>query len=226
MSNENNVTEGYYFPTTIYKVDAAQYLPAVREVAMESVGKAKEHKKGRGINHIYPVNMSMNFHADPRIADFSGYVKQLSHDILDAQGYRMDLFETAFSEMWLQEHYKHSSMEQHVHGFGAQIVGFYFLDTPEYCSNLVLHDPRAGKVQLNLPEKDMREVTYGSNQVVFNPEPGMLVFTNAWLPHSFTRHGANDPIRFVHFNVNVQRNRNKQQTCQHNHQEPPKAEVI
>lgn len=222
MSNETEVSEGYYFPTTIYKVDAAQYLPAVREVAMESVGKAKEHKKGR-INHIYPVNMSMNFHADPRISEFTEFVRKMSWDILDAQGYQMEWFDTGFSEMWLQEHYKHSSMEQHVHGFGAQIVGFYFLDTPEFCSNLVVHDPRPGKVQINLPEKDMREVSYGSNQVIFQPEPGMLVFTNAWLPHSFSRHGANDPIRFVHFNVNVARNKKKQHACQHT---PPQAEVI
>jgi hypothetical protein len=214
MSNENNVVEGYYFPTTIYTVDAAQYLPAVREVAMESIAKAKEHKKG--INHIYPANMSMNFHADPRAKEFSDFLKKMSWDILNAQGYQMDLFKAAFGEMWLQEHFKHSSMEQHVHGLGAQIVGFYFLETPKFCSKLVLHDPRPGKVQLNLPERDMREITYGSNQIVLDPEPGMLVFTNAWLPHSFSRHGANDPIRFVHFNLYTQRDR-QQKVCQHNH---------
>lgn len=221
MSNELEVAEGYYFPTTIYKVDATNYLPQVKEVAMESVEKTKEAKKGKGVNHIYPVNMSPNFYADPRIAEFSEFVRKMSQDILEAQGYEMDLFEVGFSEMWLQEHYKHSSMEQHVHGFGIQIVGFYFLETPEYGSKLVVHDPRPGKVQLNLPEKDMREVTYGSNHVIFEPEPGMLVFTNAWLPHSFSRHGANDPIRFVHFNINV-----KQRSCKHNHKPVPDAPVV
>jgi len=26
---------------------------------------------------------------------------------------------------------------------------------------------------------------------------------NAWLPHSFTRHAATKPMRFIHFNIGV-----------------------
>ena len=38
-------------------------------------------------------------------------------------------------------------------------------------------------------------------------KPGTLIFTNAWLPHSFTRN-ANDKesVEFTHFNILANRN--------------------
>jgi uncharacterized protein (TIGR02466 family) len=118
----------------------------------------------------------------------------------------MENFTTQFSEFWCQEHYKHSSMEQHVHGYGSQIVGFYFTETPENCSRIVFHDPRPAKVQIDLPESDMTQAMPASKMINFEPKPGMLMFTNAWLAHSFTRHAANKPIQFIHFNLYVQPN--------------------
>jgi uncharacterized protein (TIGR02466 family) len=109
----------------------------------------------------------------------------------------------SFIEMWTQEHHKHSAMDQHVHGFGSQIVGFYFLEAPEGSSKAVFHDPRAGKVQNDLPEQDMNIATPASRMVNFTPKPGMMIFANSWLAHSFTRHTADQPIKFVHFNLTV-----------------------
>jgi uncharacterized protein (TIGR02466 family) len=94
-------------------------------------------------------------------------------------------------------------MEQHVHGYGSQIVGFYFIETPENCSRVVFHDPRSAKIQIDLPEQDMTMATPASKMINFVPKPGLLVFANAWLAHSFTRHASEQPIKFVHFNVSV-----------------------
>jgi len=109
----------------------------------------------------------------------------------------------SFTEMWTQEHHKHSAMDAHVHGFGSQITGFYFLETPEDCSRVVFHDPRAAKVQIDLPEQDMSMATPASKMINFTPKPGMMIFANSWLMHSFTRHAADLPIKFVHFNLTV-----------------------
>ena len=93
-------------------------------------------------------------------------------------------------------------MEQHVHG-GSQIVGFYFLDTPENCSRVVFHDPRPAKSMSSWTEQDVSKATPASGMINFAPKPGLLMFTNAWLPHSFSRHGADEPIRFIHFNIGL-----------------------
>jgi uncharacterized protein (TIGR02466 family) len=109
----------------------------------------------------------------------------------------------SFTEMWTQEHHKHSAMDAHVHGFGSQIVGFYFLETPKNCSKVVFHDPRAAKVQIDLSEQDIKMATPASKMINFEPKAGMMIFANSWLAHSFTRHAADSPIKFVHFNLTV-----------------------
>ena len=116
---------------------------------------------------------------------------------------KMDNLVTYFTEMWTQEHNYLSSMETHVHGRGAQVSAFYFLDAPPKGCKLVIHDPRPGKVMINLPETDPNAITSGSHQVVFTPEPGALIFTNSWVPHSFTKNFSREPVRFVHMNLSV-----------------------
>lgn len=147
--------------------------------------------------------MSGNFFGDPRMSRFSEFVGATAWNILNEQGYVMQDKAVQFTEMWTQEHHKHSAMDAHVHGFGSQIVGFYFLDTPENCSCVVFHDPRAAKVQIDLPEQDIGMATPASKMINFEPKPGMMIFANSWLAHSFTRHAADKPIKFVHFNLTV-----------------------
>jgi hypothetical protein len=202
---ENQLEQYHYFPSIVYSVRKPEFLEAVKTVSDEYLAKRKEEQKE--INDIYPVVMTDNFYDDPRVEEFSKYVGQTAWNILQGQGYAMDQFSTQFTEMWTQEHHKHSLMEQHIHGYGSQIIGFYFLETPENCSRVVFHDPKAGKVQINLPESNPSNATPASNMINFVPEPGMFLFTNSWLPHSFGRHAADKPIKFVHFNLTIQQSK-------------------
>jgi len=214
---ENQLGTWTYFPSLIYTIEKPEFLQTVKDVSEERLKIAKASKK---LDPIYPVIMTDNLFTDARIEEFSKYVGQTAWNILQSQGYAMENLSTTFTEMWTQEHHKHSLMEQHVHGFGAQIVGFYFLEVPEKSSNVVFHDPRAGKVQTNLPETDVSLVTPASQMINFNPKPGLLMLTNSWLPHSFGRHAANKPMKFVHFNLTVQLA--QQPVCA----VPPAAEIV
>lgn len=190
----------YHFPCPIYLIERPDFLEAVQSVSEEGLAA---QRKTQELNEIYPVVMSGNFFADPRMVSFSEFVGATAWNILNEQGYAMQDKAVQFTEMWTQEHHKHSAMDQHVHGFGSQIVGFYFLETPENCSRVVFHDPRAAKVQIDLPEQDMNMATPASKMINFTPKPGLMIFANSWLAHSFTRHAADLPIKFVHFNLTV-----------------------
>ena len=204
----------YHFPCPIYVIERPDFLDAVNTVSEEAL---KIQRKERDLNEIYPLYMTGNYFADPRMAGFAEFVGATAWNILNEQGYAMQNMAVQFMEMWTQEHYKHSAMDAHVHGFGSQISGFYFLDTPKDCSHVVFHDPRAGKVQIDLPEQDISMATPASKMINFAPKPGMIIFANSWLSHSFTRHAAELPIKFVHFNLTVI---HQPQTC------PAPAEVI
>jgi uncharacterized protein (TIGR02466 family) len=204
----------YHFPCPIYIIERPDFLDAVKAVSEEGL---EIQRKERKLDDIYPVYMTGNYFGDPRIAGFSEFVGATAWNILNEQGYAMQDKAVSFMEMWTQEHYKHSAMDAHVHGYGSQITGFYFLETPENSSHVVFHDPRSAKVQIDLPEQDMNMATPASKMINFTPKPGMMIFANSWLSHSFTRHAADLPIKFVHFNLTVIQ---QPQTC------PAPAEVI
>lgn len=206
----------HHFPCPIYLIERPDFLEAVSAVSEENLA---EQRKTQDLNEIYPMVMSGNYFGDSRIASFAEFVGATAWNILNEQGYAMQDKVVSFTEMWTQEHHKHSAMDAHVHGFGSQIVGFYFLETPENCSRVVFHDPRAAKVQIDLPEQDVNMATPASKMINFTPKPGMMIFANSWLAHSFTRHAAEQPIKFVHFNLTVVQ---QQQTCAL----PPAAEII
>lgn len=190
----------YHFPSSIYIIERPDFLEAVKTVSEEGL---KVQRKEQKLDELYPVYMTNNYIDDPRLTNFTEFVGATAWNILNEQGYAMQDKAVQFTEMWTQEHYKHSAMDAHVHGFGSQIVGFYFLDTPEDCSRVVFHDPRAAKVQIDLPEQDINMVTPASKMINFTPKPGMMIFANSWLSHSFTRHAADLPIKFVHLNLIV-----------------------
>lgn len=196
--NTDKLEVFYYFPCPVYVINKPEFLEDAKAACDEAVKKqAKEQK----LNEIYPVYMTENLFDYKGMDQLTEFIGQSAWNILKDQGYAMQNFNLKFSEFWCQEHHKHSAMEQHVHGFGSQIVGFYFVDAPENCSRVVFHDPRSAKVQINLPENNVSEATPASIMINFEPKEGMIIFTNAWMAHSFTRHAADKPIRFIHFNL-------------------------
>ena len=195
----DQLEEMHYFATPVYVVHKPEFLDAVRTVSTRYEEASRERKK----NPEYVNLMTASYSHEEELQDFSQYVSQTAWNILASQGYNMDQLVTYFTEMWTQEHNHLSSMETHVHGAGCQISAFYFIDVPDKACKLVVHDPRPGKVIINLPEKDGNAITMGSNQVVFTPQPGALILCNAWLPHSFTKNMGNESMRFVHMNLSV-----------------------
>jgi hypothetical protein len=65
----------------------------------------------------------------------------------------------------------------------------------------MLHDPRPGKVSVDLKKGDESSGTLSASMAGVVAKPGDLIFTNSWLPHSFTRHNNDEPMRFVHINI-------------------------
>jgi len=197
---QTHLQVAHQFSCPIYIIERPDFLKIVSTVSEEAL---EVKRKENNLNEIYPVYMTDNYFGDPRMAGFTEFVGTTAWNILNEQGYAMQDKAVSFTEMWTQEHHKHSAMDAHVHGYGSQIVGFYFLETPENCSNIVFHDPRAAKVQIDLPEQDVNVATPASRMINFTPKPGMMIFSNSWLSHSFTRHAADKPIKFVHFNLTV-----------------------
>jgi uncharacterized protein (TIGR02466 family) len=206
---ENTVEGIPLFSCPVFRVNKPEYLDVTRKISKKFIAKRKKEIE---LNPNYPVYMTEAINYDPEMLEFANFVAQVSWDILSSQGYAMELFSTYFTEMWAQEHHQNSAMDKHIHGNGCVISGFYFLDVPKDSSKMVFHEPKDSKTITNLPERNMADATHASSMINFEPEEGQLIFTNSWLPHSFTKNESKKPIRFIHFNVAVQAA--PQQSCE------------
>ena len=204
--NKVDLQTYYYFPSMVYSVNKPEFLNDARKVSTEYINNTKKQQK---LDDLYPVYQTDNMFNDTRLSGLTKFISDISWNILHNQGYNMNNLAMQYIEMWCQEHHKTSGQEQHVHGYGSQIVGFYFIDCPDNSSKVIFHDPKPAKWQINLPEAAVENATVASTMINFTPEPGTLLFTNSWLPHSISRHGNTKPLRFIHFNLGIQHTDNQ-----------------
>lgn len=197
---QNQFKQYDYFASSVYELKKPNFLEYASKVSEDYLIKSRILDQ---LDKIHPVRMTEHYFNDERLKDFSSYVAQTAWNILQSQGYAMKDSQTFFLEMWTQEHHKSSDMHPHIHGNNAQIVGFYFLNAPKDSSKVVFHDSRLAKVITNLPEENVNNATTASIMVNFTPEAGTLLLTNGYIPHSFTRHQADEPLKFIHMSIGV-----------------------
>lgn len=181
-----------YFVSSVYVEDCQTFLETMKEIS-----------DGYNLSEKDEMYQSDNFAYDIRAQEFANYVAQNAWDILNSQGYAMHRSETRLNELWLQVYCKHDYMPQHIHSGYCHISGFYFLDVPENSGRIIVFDPRAGKNQINLPERNVEEITQASNMVMFQPYSGLLLMTNSWLPHSISGNTSDERMKVLHFNLTV-----------------------
>jgi hypothetical protein len=189
-----------YFVSPVYSIKKPEYLEDALSATNDSVKEFLANKSNK-VDEIYPVIHAGILH-DDRVTPLLDYTINTAWNILDEQGYRMQGLSTYFSEVWAQSHRKYSAMDYHVHG-DCQLSAFYFLECPKDCPRFQIHDPRPGKIMMDLYEKDYSEISKATNIVSFTPEAGTLMFTNSWLPHSFTRNASKVPFKFIHMNIST-----------------------
>jgi Putative 2OG-Fe(II) oxygenase len=193
-----------HFSSAIYRINREDLLPLVKPIFNEYLTLAEKNTKR---DDIYPFLMTQEMSNDERISPLTSYVANISWDILNSQGYYMDPLFTRVTAMWGQNHPRTSGMDYHIHN-DAILNGFYFIDAPEGSSDLIIHDPRHSKIARGLQIKNSEEIFLAHDQVFYTPVSGDLLFTNGWLPHSFTRNRNNKPFNFIHININVVDNPN------------------
>ena len=219
MQNDVKLYQDLLFPSAIYYADLPKFLPIIKKVSQEYLLKAKKRNKTDWI-----LEMSDPYTLDPRVSPFLDELGKMCREIIINNGYYPQNLNINFTAAWTQEHQYLSSMEQHVHGHGEQFVGFYILEAPKDCGRAIFHDPRPGRVQINLPEADPSKATLASTMINYELVPGRVIIAPSWLPHSFSKNlNKKKSVKFVHFNVAIEYMNG---TCPNNTCQPPAAEVV
>ena len=182
------------FPSSVIRTHQPQFIEAAKVVLEEKLSKVE--RNSWNVCQSEPI-------FDKRLDGLLEFIAKTSHEVLTEQGYNMQTNQTSVTEFWGQEFTRNAQHIEHVHP-RAQISGFYFVEVPENSSMPTVFDPRIGKRQINMIQANMENVTYASEQIMFKPVAGEVLLMNSWLPHGFTRHESDSPLRFIHFNVDVE----------------------
>lgn len=197
MENNDTLTFQANFVSGLYTTNKQEYLTDAKKVYEKYIERQTEYTKG--VSEWAVTQTESMF--EPELTNLMNYLAQTSWNILDSQGYDMNLYNTQLTEFWGQRIDKGGYHFEHVHPNAAQITGFYFLEVPEDSCRVVLYDPRAGKKQLSLREKDWTQLTYACDSINFTPKAGDIYFINSWQGHGFSMNQSDKPFKFIHFNV-------------------------
>ena len=207
------------FDTFVYQTHIPKYLEnkdfmaACNEYTDKAIADAKEsiderHKKldTEIKDHGMSYHSGPELYKDERFGDFELLIRNTARNILTDQGFDLASHSMAYTEMWIQKFAYQGGGHQdtHVH-WDNHISGFYFVECSDRTSRPVFHDPRPGRMMLNLPIKDHSKLCPAMERQVVPVKPGTLLLFNSWLPHQFSVDNGVDPFRFIHFNLQARK---------------------
>jgi uncharacterized protein (TIGR02466 family) len=211
------------FDTILYKAEVPEYLKnkdfmsVCDEHTDQAISNAKKLIDER--NKKFKIDVKdhgMSYHSgaemykDERFHNFELLIRNTARNILENQGFDLSNYSIDYTEMWIQKFAYEGGGHQdtHVH-WDNHISGFYFVECSERTSKPVFHDPRAGRMMLNLPIKDHSKLCPAMERQIISVKPGTLLLFNSWLPHQFSVDNGIDPFRFIHFNLQAKKHGKK-----------------
>jgi len=193
-----------YFTNNIYVEEDNSWLNFLNTVSDKYIEQVKNYNKQYFLNNkdFGLVHHSGLLMSDPDLLEFNKFICKKSYSILDEQGYDLKEYLLSIRELWVQEFSKEGGGFHSVHThWNGHISGFYFLKCSDKTSFPIFHDPRPGKLMIQLPEKDNTLITDASEKIPFRPKPGTFIFFNSYLGHEFVVDHGIEPFRFIHFNI-------------------------
>ena len=208
------------FDTLIYQAEIPEYLNDKDFISVcdEHTDKAikntqqkieeRQKKYNAAIkDHGLSYHSESKLYEDDRFHNFELLVRNTAYNILTDQGFDLSNHTLDYTEMWIQKFAYDGGGHQdtHVH-WDNHISGFYFVECSDRTSKPIFHDPRPGRVMLNLPIKNHSKLCPAMERQIVNVKPGTLLLFNSWLPHQFSVDHGIDPFRFIHFNLQAKAN--------------------
>ena len=216
MAKTDQLQASVYFSSPVYSIEIPEWVDDVNKICDKYVKDAKknnakiikerEKKFGKKIGDHGMSHHSTSLVGDPGLKELQDYIGATSWNVLDHMGYDLKNYELFWTEFWVQHFAEKAGGNHtpHVH-HNNHISGFYFLRCSEKTSMPVFHDPRPGKLMTQLPLKNEKEITLGTDKIHYKPKPGTMIFIPAYLTHEYIVDAGLQDFRFIHFNLQAVR---------------------
>ena len=212
MAKTDQLQASVYFSSPVYSIEIPEWVNDTNKICDKYIKDAKknnakiikerEKKFGKKVGDHGMSYHSTSLVGDPGLKELQDYIGATSWNCLDHMGYDLTNYELFWTEFWVQHFAEKGagSHTPHVH-HNNHISGFYFLRCSEKTSMPVFHDPRPGKLMTQLPLKNEKEITLGTDKIHYKPKPGTMIFIPAYLTHEYIVDAGLQDFRFIHFNL-------------------------
>lgn len=181
-----------YFPAIIYRDEQPNFAEELRNICYNKL-KASNTDQICSIIQSDDVTNASEFHS------LKKYLLKSSIDILQNQGYDVDLYNFYVSDLWIQQLNHGASTDIHVHK-NSQISGWLFIDTPKKGSFPLYYDPRILKEMVELQIREPDTISNSTSIINFqNVYPGTVLFNNSWLKHQLSFNESDQATVAIHF---------------------------
>ena len=94
-----------YFQTPIWSEEKPEFVKSLNKASDKYIKEARKKNKDyiKQFGDFGTSHHSTPLTQDNDFLDFRNYIGQKSWEFLDQMGYNMNLYQTMFSEMWVQE---------------------------------------------------------------------------------------------------------------------------
>ena len=201
-----------YFSTPIYITHIPEWVDNLNKASDPFILEAKKRNKtfyekfNKKIKKKFG-DFGLSHHSNSLIGvskfkEFNEYVTIRSLEVLDHIGYDLKEYVLKLTSVWVQEFAEKGGghHEGHIHS-DSHLSGFYFLKCSDKTSFPIFHDPRPGKEMIQLPLKNMEDISLGSELINNKPKPGTFIIFPSFLKHQFSLDFGIEPFRFIHFNI-------------------------
>ena len=210
MKGPKDLAKDQFFATPIWWADSPEWVKELDKLMDPVVAHSKkllkpalkERNKKYGLKGEFGfVANSHNLMGMEGLEEFERYVGATSFNLLDGQGYDLRNYKVMVTELWVQDFPKEGGGHRTLHThWNSHMAGFFILKGSRLTSFPLFEDPRPGKMQTMLPEKDTKNETDATYQVYYNSKPGRFIFFPGYVPHQFIMDHGVEPFRFIHFN--------------------------
>jgi len=193
-----------FFSSCVYVEEDISWLELLNKFSDPYINEARENNKKLLFNNkdFGLAHHSVALMNDVNFLKFIEFISKASYSILDEQGYDLKDYSLVLRELWVQEFSKEGGGHHSIHThWNGHVSGFYFLKCSDKTSFPIFHDPRPGKIMIQLPEKDVNKTTDASEKISVRLKPGTFVFFNSYLGHEFPVDHGIEQFRFIHFNI-------------------------
>lgn len=187
---------GLFFPTVIgsdHNKELAEYMLPIAKKYLNSSTSTNN------LNYKSTYNNKVGIENCPDVKPFLDYINNFAKDYLEKNGYDSEQINLK-AKIFVSEMSYGEFHNTHIHP-NCVLSGIMYLQTPDRCSPIVFSDPRTEKRMMSLPK--ISDTAINQLEVSIDPEPGMALIWESWLPHFVPKNYCNESRVTVVFNFSL-----------------------